>query len=123
MKLQLGKVQLQVWLPVPRYTQIIVPWLQLQIQSAEVKARQSLQFGVRELLQEGCASQPMDVYAAHMLAMVCHVQQHTVHLLLLMQHSPDAAEGLHGCLVQCAVGPRSTEQAAMVVSAAVQHCQ
>jgi hypothetical protein len=52
-----------------------------------------------------------------------HKMQHTVCTLLLMQHTPDAADDQHGCLVQSAVGPVSAEQAARVISTAAQHCQ
>jgi hypothetical protein len=50
-----------------------------------------------------------------MLAVFAQVVQHTVQLLLLGYCDCHAAQRCHSCLVQLAVGPGSTEQAAMVI--------
>jgi hypothetical protein len=59
--------------------------------------------------------------AVYMLAMVAEVLQDAYTPVSLCHHGPDAAGRLYSCLVQPAVGPRCAEQAAGVVSTALQH--
>jgi hypothetical protein len=77
---------------------------------------QPLQGGGPLLAFEG----PLEINAVNVLAMVGQVPQHTANMLLC-KHSFDAVSSQCNCLVQPAVGPGSTEQAAGVVSTAAQH--
>jgi hypothetical protein len=64
------------------------------------------------------------INAVYVLAIPGEVQHNPVRLLLvLFQHSGDAAGYLHCCLLQPAVGPSSAEQAAEIVCASAHHCQ
>jgi hypothetical protein len=65
----------------------------------------------------------MKHHVLDMMAMLAEVQQHAVALLLLVYDCMDAVQHLHCCLVQSAVGPGGTEQAALVVSTVLQHLQ
>jgi hypothetical protein len=67
---------------------------------------------------------PPQLQAVDMAAVPVQVLQHTVHLLLLRHSCADAVQRCYSGLVQPAVGPGGTEQAALVISCtALQHCQ
>jgi hypothetical protein len=83
---------------------------------------------VRQLLQEKwsiCAF--LEVQAAHMLTMSVEILLDENQLLLLLLRCRRDAADLpgcnHGCLIQPAVSPSGTAQAAGVIKTTEQHCQ
>jgi hypothetical protein len=54
--------------------------------------------------------------------MLAKVQQHSICMLLVVDICADVAQGSHSYLVQLAMGPSSTEKAALVIGGAtLQH--
>ena len=63
----------------------------------------------------------LEDHVLNVMAVLVHVQQRAVALLLLGHDCVDAAEDLHCCMVEPAVGPGGTEQAALVGGTVLQH--
>jgi hypothetical protein len=98
-----------------------IAWLQLQFEPRQAEAGKVWKLTVWQQLQGGLIDHALKINTFHVVAVSGHIMQHTVRMLLLMQHTPNAADYQHSCLVQSAVNPGSAEQAARVISTAAQH--